>query len=127
MNDTDMAGIIYFANQFRFAHEAWEDFIENEGIGLAHLLNNEDYIFVIRHVEGDYFTPLYVGDKLEVVLTVEHVGQHSFSTNYVIMRKSDGKKVGQAKIVHVTLCASSRTKIAIPESLQAILNKHKSG
>ena len=32
MHDTDLAGILYFARMFRFAHDALEDLLEAEGI-----------------------------------------------------------------------------------------------
>jgi 1,4-dihydroxy-2-naphthoyl-CoA hydrolase len=54
MHDSDMAGIIFFANQFKFVHDIWEDFITSEGIGLAHIFNDAEYLFVIVHAEGDY-------------------------------------------------------------------------
>lgn len=125
MHDSDMAGIIFFANQFRFVHDTWEDFIESEGIGLAHIFKDSDYFFVIVHAEGDYIAPLCVGDNLEVALTVEHIGTSSFSCHYDVLRLPDRELVGKAKIVHVTLDATSRKKIPIPPSLQAILEKHK--
>jgi 1,4-dihydroxy-2-naphthoyl-CoA hydrolase len=122
MHDSDMAGIIFFANQFRFVHDAWEDFLHSEGISLSDLVQNSPYLFVIVHVEGDYFAALQVGDPLEVHFTVAHIGTSSFSCNYEIFRR--GELVGTAKMVHVTVESKSRTKIAIPEKLKAILVKH---
>lgn len=124
MHDSDMAGIIFFANQFRFIHDVWEDFIAAEGIGLAHIFNDSDYVFVIVHAEGDYIASLAVGDHLEITLAVEHIGNSSFSCVYNVLRLPSRELVGRAKIVHVTLETASRKKIPVPAPLRAILERH---
>lgn len=124
MHDTDMAGIIFFANQFRFVHDALEDFCESEGLGFDRLFHEENFVFVIVHAEADYKATLRVGDKLEVHLTVENVGNSSFTIEYKIYKKN-AVLAGTAKTVHVTLDAKSRKKIPIPAALRKILENQK--
>lgn len=123
MHDTDMAGILYFARQFRFAHDAFEDFLESEGYSIASLLHDSNFIFVIVHVEGDYLAPLNVGDKLEVHLSIESLGNSSCGFLYEIY-KDKKILVGRAKTVHVCLDRISRKKMTIPNSIRAKLEKH---
>ncbi|PJD96709.1 MAG: 1,4-dihydroxy-2-naphthoyl-CoA hydrolase [Parachlamydia sp.] len=122
MHDTDMAGILYFPRQFRFAHDALEDWVESEGLGFHQVFHKENFVFVIVHAEADYLAALQVGDKLEVHLTIERIGRSSFTVNYRIYRAE--KLVGTVKTVHVTLQAHSRTKIEIPENFRRILSQH---
>ncbi|GAB4231967.1 MAG: thioesterase family protein [Chlamydiales bacterium] len=122
MHDTDMAGIIYFASQFRFAHDAWEDFLEHEGITLQRLFTDEDYAFVIVHAEADYLAPLNVGDSIEVRLGVDKIGSRSFAVEYKILKEQ--VVVGTVKIVHSTVNRETRRAIPIPESLREILEKY---
>lgn len=124
MHDTDMAGILYFARQFRFAHDALEDFCESEGFSFDQVFHREHFVFVVVHVEADYLTALRVGDHLEVRLTVQHIGTSSFTLFYQIYRKSDQVLVGTAKTVHVTLDQKTRKKITIPQKIREILEKH---
>jgi 1,4-dihydroxy-2-naphthoyl-CoA hydrolase len=124
MHDTDMAGILYFARQFRFAHDALEDFVENEAFDFDKVFHKENFVFVIVHCEADYFAPLRVGDKLEVQVSVEKIGNSSFTMNYRIYREKS--EVGTVKTVHVTLERSSRKKIPIPQDFRQILEKHSS-
>lgn len=123
MHDTDMAGILYFANQFRFAHDALEDFAESEALGFDKVFHDEKFVFVIVHAEADYKSTLRVGDKLEVHLSVEHIGASSFSISYRIF-KPGHILAGTAKTVHVTLDAKTRAKIHIPHELREVLKKH---
>jgi 1,4-dihydroxy-2-naphthoyl-CoA hydrolase len=124
MHDTDMAGILFFAKQFRFAHDALEDFVESQGLSFDHVFHKEQFVFVVVHAEADYLAPLKVGDLLEVQLSVERIGTSSFTINYNIYRQSDRKLVGTAKTVHVTLDMKTREKIPIPLSLRSKLESH---
>lgn len=124
MHDTDMAGILYFGRQFRFAHDALEDFADSEGFGFERVFHHEKFVFVIVHAEADYLAPLKVGEALEIRLTIDKVGQSSFAVDYQIYRQVDNLLVGTAKTVHVTLDSKTRKKIPIPDSLREKLEKH---
>lgn len=125
MHDTDMAGILYFPRQFRFAHDALEDFVESLGFSFDQVFHREKFVFVIVHAESDYLAPLRVGDKLDIHLTIENIGETSFTVNYLIY-KLDKTLVGKAKTVHVTLESTSRKKIPIPENFKKLLALHLS-
>jgi len=122
MHDTDMAGILYFPRQFRFCHDALEDFVESEGLGFDQVFHKENFVFVIVHCEADYLASLKVGDALQVHLSIERVGNSSFTVFYQIFR---GKElVGTAKTIHVCLVSSTRETLPIPDSLRSILERH---
>lgn len=123
MHDTDMAGILYFARLFRFAHDALEDFFANEKMDLRHMFDHEPFVFVIRHVEGDYLAQLHVGDPLTVEVTTGDIGTTSFSLHYDIFRHKE--HVGVVKTVHVCIDTKSRKKIPLPEKLKNLLIKHQ--
>lgn len=123
MHDTDMAGILYFPRQFRFVHDALEDFVESEGYSFQQIFHEENFVFVIVHCEADYYVPLVVGDALNVHVAVERIGTSSFTMLYEIY-KTDHTHAGSAKTIHVTLERVSRTKILIPAILKKSLEKH---
>lgn len=123
MHDVDMVGILYFPRQFRFVHEALEDFLESEGYRFDKIFTEEDFLFVIVHCESDYLDFLKLGDAIEIHVYVEKIGTTSFTIGYKIYR-DDGLEVGTAKTVHVCLDTKTRTKIPIPEPLKNILQKH---
>ena len=124
MHDTDMAGILYFPRQFRFCHEALEDFVETQGLSFSEVFNKKDFVFVIRHCEADYLAPLFVGDALTIKMHLEGMGQSSFVIGYEIYRESDELLVGTAKTVHVTLDSKTRNKINVPEEIQESFKKY---
>ncbi len=122
MHDTDMAGILYFPRQFRFAHDALEDFVASEGLSFNEVFLKDDFVFVVVHAEADYLKPLRISDALEIHLIVERVGNSSFTILYKIYRQED--LVGTAKTVHVTLNSKSRESIPIPAELRKKLENH---
>lgn len=125
MHDTDMAGILYFARQFRFVHDALEDLFESEGYSFDHIFHHGQYIFVIVHAEADYLASLKVGDQLQVHTTIEKMGNTSISFLFKIYRNNH-ELVGTAKTVHVCLDRISRVKCPIPEELRQKFSKYLS-
>ncbi len=124
MHDTDMAGILYFPRQFRFAHDALEDFVESEGLSFNEVFLKEKFVFVIAHAEADYLKPLKIGDKLDIHLHVKRIGTTSFTILYELFRVPENVLVGTAKTVHVTLDGKTREKISIPPELRSKLERH---
>lgn len=126
MHDTDMAGRLYFAKQFRYVHDALEDMVESEGLDFHKVFHEEQFVFVIVHCEADFYEQLKVGDPLTVHLSCEHIGQTSFVLFYEIFR-NENELVGTAKTVHVSLDTKTGAKIPIPDKLRAVLAKHPRG
>jgi 1,4-dihydroxy-2-naphthoyl-CoA hydrolase len=122
MHDTDMAGILYFPRQFRFAHDALEDFMASLGLSFNQVFHREPFVFVVVHAEADYLAPLQVDDELVIHLNIIALGTTSFTVNYMIYRNEE--LVGTAKTVHVTVDAESRTKIPIPATFRKMLESH---
>ena len=43
LHDTDAAGVIFFANQFKIIHDAYESLLEGIEFGFANLIRNKDF------------------------------------------------------------------------------------
>ena len=124
LHDTDAAGIIFFANQFKIIHDAYEDLLEKFGWSFKTMLKGTNYFLPIVHAESDYKAPVFVGDKIAIAIKVGHIGNTSFSFEYTLKR---GKTlVGTAKTVHVTINQKTRKKIPLPPALRKALAKYQS-
>jgi acyl-CoA thioester hydrolase len=66
--DTDMAGIVYYANYLKYIERARSDIVEILGVD-QRAMRDEDIVFVITRVEADYLGTARVGDRLEVRTT----------------------------------------------------------
>lgn len=66
--DTDMAGIAYYANYLKYIERARSDIVEILGVD-QRAMRDEDIVFVITRVEADYLGTARFGDRLEVRTT----------------------------------------------------------
>ncbi len=123
LHDTDAAGIIFFANQFKIVHDAYEDLLETLGWSFQRMLEETNYFLPIVHAESDYKTSVHVGDNITVAIKIGHIGNTSFSFEYTLKR---GKTlVGTAKTVHVTIDQKTRQKLPLPKAMRQALEKYQ--
>ena len=64
--DTDMAGIVYYANYLRYIERARSEAVRDVGIEQL-AMKQEGYVFVVRQMVVDYLLPARFDD----VLTIE--------------------------------------------------------
>lgn len=63
--DTDMAGIVYYANYLRYIERARSDWVRELGID-QNRMKDEGLVFAVRRVEADYLAPARLDDELIV-------------------------------------------------------------
>lgn len=119
LHDTDAAGVLYFANQFRLAHEAYEAFMELAGASLPAMLKKGNLALPIVHAESDYRTPLRVGDILTITLRLHRLGKTSFTLASRI--SANGQTAGYVTTTHVAIHRRSGGKTPLPPALKRAL------
>ena len=63
--DTDMAGIVYYANYLRYIERARSEIVEEMGLD-QNAMRAEGIVFVVTRVEADYLSSARLGDRLTV-------------------------------------------------------------
>ncbi len=63
--DTDMAGIVYYANYLRYIERARSDWVREIGIDQLEM-KAEGVVFAVRHLTADYISTAHFDEKLEV-------------------------------------------------------------
>lgn len=71
--DTDLAGIVYYANYLRFIERARSEWIRTLGIDQKAMKSEEGIVFAVRRIEADYLSPAHFDDTLDVVTTTESI------------------------------------------------------
>jgi acyl-CoA thioester hydrolase len=64
--DTDLAGIVYYANYLRFIERARSEWVRSLGIDQGRLRAERGIVFAVRRVEADYLRPARFDDLLTV-------------------------------------------------------------
>lgn len=69
--DTDLAGIVYYANYLKFIERARSEWVREMGLDQAALKSEHDVVFAVRRIEADYLAPAKFDDLLTVKTTCE--------------------------------------------------------
>ena len=78
--DTDLAGIVYYANYLKFIERGRSEWLRDRGIDQVALKVASGHVFAVRRVEADYLRPARFDD----LLTVETVLSHMTAARIVV-------------------------------------------
>ena len=84
--DTDTAGVVYYANYLKFMERARSDMIRAVGIDQSAMLHGDGSAYFVVHVDIRYRRPARLGEDLQVVSTVEQVRASSVNIHQRVMR-----------------------------------------
>jgi len=86
--DTDMAGIVYYANYLKYIERARSDWVRGLGID-QRAMKDDGLVFVVRRVEADYLTSARLDDELLVETEVLQVTGARLVMDQVVKRASE--------------------------------------
>jgi len=69
--DTDMAGIVYYANYLRYIERGRSEWVREVGLDQNRMKDEDGIVFAVRRVEADYLAPARLDDELVVETWVE--------------------------------------------------------
>jgi acyl-CoA thioester hydrolase len=71
--DTDLAGIVYYANYLKFIERGRSEWVRDLGIDQGRLRAEAGLVFAVRHLEADFLRPAKFDDLLRVETRVLRV------------------------------------------------------
>ena len=86
--DTDLAGIVYYANYLRFIERARSEMVRAAGIDQVEM-KAQGLVFAVRRVEADYLSPARYDDQIEVRTQLDRVKGASFDMPQEVWRGED--------------------------------------
>jgi len=114
--DTDMAGIVYYANYLRYIERARSDIVEQLGLD-QRAMREEGLVFAVTRVEADYIQAARFGDRLVVETTHEAKGPVRWIFDQDVLR--EGKVIFRAKVTAVCMTAQGKP-VRLPANLRQI-------
>ena len=84
--DTDTAGIVYYANYLKFMERARSDMLRAAGVDQRAAKEAGEGVYAVAEVNIRYLRPAKLGDDLVVLSTVEQVRAASVSIHQRVMR-----------------------------------------
>lgn len=115
--DTDLAGIVYYANYLKFIERARTEWVRGMGVDQVALKAEEGLVFAVRRVEADYLSPARFDDDLTVETSLDTMS----GARIVLMQKVTraGEVLFEAKVTLVAL-----TETGQPARLPAIIRRN---
>ena len=99
--DTDMAGIVYYANYLRYIERARSDWVREIGID-QNAMREDGQVFAVRRVEADYLSSARFDEELQVETTVQQVTGARLVMEQVVKRGEERLFEAVVTIVCVT-------------------------
>jgi len=87
--DTDLAGIVYYANYLKFIERARSEWVRNIGLDQNVLRKDCGIVFAVRKVEAEYLKPAKFDDLLTIFTEVKSKTRVRLKLNQDIYRNND--------------------------------------
>ena len=114
--DTDTAGIVYYANYLKFMERARSDMLRAAGIDQRAAKEDGTGVYAVAEVGIRYLRPARLGDDLLVVSTVQQVRAASVVIHQRVMRGPE--VLADARVTAAFLDHRDRPKRQPPEWIE---------
>lgn len=120
--DTDLAGIVYYANYLKFIERGRSEWVRSLGLDQAAMKARGEGVFAVRRVVADYLAPARFDDLLQVTTTC-----HSHTAARLVLHQSvarEAQVLFHAEVTLVCLTDSGRPK-PLPPTLIAQISENR--
>lgn len=115
--DTDLAGIVYYANYLKFIERGRSEWLRDLGIDQMRIKADTGVVFAVRRLEADYLRPAQFGDDLLVETALTELGGSRIALSQKVLR--DNLVLFDAKVL--LACIGPRGPARLPLDLRARL------
>ncbi|MDB6176419.1 tol-pal system-associated acyl-CoA thioesterase [Paracoccus sp. Z330] len=112
--DTDLAGIVYYANYLKFIERGRSEWLRDLGVDQVAMKQDEGKVFAVRRIEADYLRPARFDDRLVVQTGLTRLSPARIIMDQTVWRDED--RLFDAKVTIACLDGHGR-----PTRLPALL------
>ena len=116
--DTDLAGIVYYANYLKFIERGRSEWVRGLLIDQGKLKAETGVVFAVRRVLADYLKPAVYDDALVVETRLQSLGNARIDLQQSVLR--DTQVLFTAEVTLVCMGADGKAA-RIPQALRAAL------
>lgn len=116
--DTDMAGIVYYANYLKFIERGRSAWVREIGIDQKEM-KDEGLVFVVRRVEADYLGSAVLDDELTVETEVRAVTGVRLTMDQRVTR---GEEVLFQAVVTVVCVNEAGQPVRLPANIRQMIH-----
>ena len=121
--DTDVAGIVYYANYLKYIERARTEWLRSIGIFQTNLRLDHGIVFVVRDLQAEFLAPAKFDDLLSVLTE-----KRGLSAAKISLRQTVSRAAVKLFVANVTLACvlpsgqPTRIPICLRDSLQTHQN-----
>jgi len=116
--DTDMAGIVYYANYLKFIERGRSDWVRAIGMDQNRMRDDLGIVFAVRRVEADYLAPARLDDVLTVETVLSAARGARFTMDQVVRR---GEVPLFRAVVEIVVMTLEGRPTRLPREIGALL------
>jgi len=119
--DTDAAGVVYYANYLKFMERARTEWLGSLGFGVAEFEAAHGVVFVVHRMEIEYRQPARLSDRLEATMELAELGRARMVALQQVRRGTS--VLAEARVTLACVERSSFRPARIPAELHGRLEK----
>ena len=100
--DTDLSGVVYYANYLKFIERARSEWVRSLGIDQKYLKAKKRTVFAVRHLVADYVKSANFDDVLEINTFLENKTAARFILKQDVFRGKELLFRGRVTLVAIT-------------------------
>ncbi len=120
--DTDAAGVVFYANYLRFMERARTEWLRALGHEQDELRRREGVIFAVSHLDLQYLVPARFNDLLRVRSSLLQAGGASLEFVQSVVREADDEVCCRGRVKVACIDANSLRPCRMPGSLRSKLS-----
>lgn len=118
--DTDLAGIVYYANYLKFIERGRSEWLRELGVDQVAMKQDEGKVFAVRRVEADYLKPARFDDLLDVETRLASLSPARIVVEQIVRRNEE-------KLFSATVTIACLDQRGRPSRLPARLAEYLKG
>jgi acyl-CoA thioester hydrolase len=115
--DTDMGGVVYYANYLRFIERARSDWVRELGID-QNAMRDDGVVWVVRRVEAEYLAAAKFEDDLIIETSLSNVTNARLVMDQVVRR---GDTVIFTAVVTAVCMNAAGRPVRLPAEIRALM------
>ena len=117
--DTDVGGVVYYANYLKFLERARSEAIYSLGLSNKELLDKEGIIIIVKSCNIEYKKPAKFEDEIQIISKINEVRNSSFKMHQII--KKNITIISEADVLLVTVNKEGKP-VRIPNLLKKLIS-----
>ena len=112
--DTDLGGVVYYANYLRFMERARTEWLRALGFEQTALARDHGIVFVVSSLAIDYLKPAAFNDELTVTVELETIGAAQIKLKQTVARAAEALATANVRIGCVNTATFRPARIPDP-------------